>query len=115
MTEYLAANGEVGYDQTRVARLSSRVPGTVWLVAKQVGDRVQQGELLALVDAAEVGKVKAEFLQAFVQVKLRQKNWENYSRASSSGAVPERQLREAETALSEDRIRLVAAQQALTN
>jgi len=115
MTEYLAANGEVGYDQTRVARLSSRVPGTVWWVGKQVGDPVQRGELLALVDAAEVGKAKAEFLQAFVQVGLRQKTWENYHRAAGSGAIPDRQVREAETSLSEARIRVLAAQQALTN
>src|SRR5205807_5544810 len=39
----------------------------------------------------------------------------NHSRAAASGAMPERQLREAETAVSESRIRLLAAQQALTN
>src|SRR5439155_16166333 len=62
MVEFIAANGEVTYDQTRVARLSARVPGTVWRVTKQLGERVHQGDLLALVDAVEVGRAKAEFL-----------------------------------------------------
>jgi cobalt-zinc-cadmium efflux system membrane fusion protein len=115
MTEFVAANGELGYEQTRVARLSSRVPGTVWRVDRQVGDPVKEGEMLALVDAAEVGKAKAEFLQAFAQLDLRRKTHEGLSQAAASGAVPDRQVREAEAALSEARIRLRGAQQALVN
>src|SRR5262249_56385738 len=110
-----AATGGGGYAQPGGARLSSRLPGTVWRVEKQVGDPVKGGEVLALVDAAEVGKAKAEFLQAFAQLDLRRKSWEGLSQAATSGAVPERQVREAETALSEARIRLRAAQQALVN
>jgi cobalt-zinc-cadmium efflux system membrane fusion protein len=115
MEDLVAANGEVSYDQTRVARLSSRVPGTVWRVDRQVGDPVREDEVLALVDAAEVGKAKAEFLQAYAQLELRRKTYDSLGQAAASGAVPERQLREAETALSEARIRLRGAQQALVN
>lgn len=115
MTEFVPANGEVGYDQTRIARLSSRVPGTVWRVDRQVGDPVRAGEVLALVDAAEVGKAKAEFLQAYAQLDLRRQTYERLSQAAASGAVPEHSIREAEAALSEARIRLRGAQQALVN
>jgi cobalt-zinc-cadmium efflux system membrane fusion protein len=113
MTEFIAAPGEVGYDQTRVARLSSRVPGTVWRVEKQVGEVVHEGDVLALVDAVEVGRAKAEFLQAVVQFRLRAKTLEGMR--SVPTAVPDRQLREAETAVSEARIRLLGACQALVN
>jgi cobalt-zinc-cadmium efflux system membrane fusion protein len=51
MVEFVAANGEISYDQTHVARLSSRVPGTVWRVDKQIGEMVLKGEVVALVDA----------------------------------------------------------------
>ncbi len=115
VVESVTGNGEVTYDQTRMARLSARVPGSMFRVYKQVGDPVKQGEVIALVDAAEVGRAKSEFLQAVVDVRLKTKNFEGLSLAASSGAVPERRLREAETALSEARIRLTAAQQALTN
>jgi cobalt-zinc-cadmium efflux system membrane fusion protein len=115
MEEFIAASAEVSYDQTRVARLSSRVPGTVWRVDKLVGDPVREGEVLALVDAAEVGKAKAEFLQAVAHFRLKDTTAARLQSLERSGAVPERSVREAETALSEARIRLRAAQQALVN
>jgi cobalt-zinc-cadmium efflux system membrane fusion protein len=113
MVETVTANGEVGYDQTLVARLSSRLPGTIWRVEKQVGDRVRRGDVLALVETAEVGRAKAEFLQAFVQVQLKVKNLESVSAAR--GAIPDRTIRETEAALSEARIRLATARQTLIN
>src|SRR5262249_61943443 len=61
--EAISANGELGYDQTRMAHFASRVPGTVWRVEKQVGDRVAKGDVLALIDAAEVGRLKRGLLQ----------------------------------------------------
>src|SRR6185312_12773458 len=64
VVEAATANGEVVYDGNRMAHLSSRVAGTVWQVERQVGDRVRKGVCLALVDAADVGKAKAELLQA---------------------------------------------------
>lgn len=115
MEEFVAANGEVGYDQARVARLSSRLPGTVWRVDKQVGDPVRQGEVVALVDAAEVGKAKAEFLQAVAQLELRRLASEGLNKAAASGAVPERQVREGQTAVREAEIRVRGAEQALAN
>ena len=54
---------EVTYDLTRMARLSARVPGSIFRVFKQVGDPVKAGEVIALVDAAEVGRAKAESLR----------------------------------------------------
>ncbi len=113
VVEAVKANGEITYDQTRVARLSARVPGTVWVVPREVGDSVRRGEVLALVDAAEVGKAKAEFLQAIAQVRLRGKTLE--SLRSVATAVAEQRVREAETALSEAQIRLLGAQQSLVN
>ena len=70
MTDYVVANGVLAFDQTHYAQLAPRVPGTVWHVAKNVGQAVARGELLALVEAAEVGKAKGEFLQSLVQAEL---------------------------------------------
>jgi cobalt-zinc-cadmium efflux system membrane fusion protein len=111
--EAVMGNGELSYDQTRTARLSARVPGTVFRVYKQAGDPVKTGEVLALVDAAEVGKAKSEFLQALVQIRLRMKNLERFHAAAA--AVPERSIRDMEAAVSEADIRLTTAQEAMTN
>ncbi len=113
VVEAVTGNGEITYDQTHTARLSARVPGMVFQVYKQVGDRVKKGEILAVVDAAEVGKAKSEFLQALVQVRLRSKNLEAMQAVLAS--VPERLLRETEAGVSEAGIRLTTAQEAMTN
>jgi cobalt-zinc-cadmium efflux system membrane fusion protein len=113
VTEHVSANGEVTYDQTRVARLSARVPGTAWWVLKQVGDEVRRGDVLALVDAAEVGKAKAEFLLAVAQLDVRGKTLA--ALRATSGVVPLGQLQAAEAAFREAEIRLQTAEQALVN
>jgi cobalt-zinc-cadmium efflux system membrane fusion protein len=113
IVETLSVNGELAFDPTRTARLAPRVAGAAFLVAKKVGDPVRAEDVLALVDAAEVGKAKAEIQQALVQHKLRGKVVENLRSAGKD--IPERQRREAEAGLREAQVRLVAAEQALSN
>ncbi len=42
--ETIKTTGEIVYDPTRVAQLSSRAKGTIWSVNKNVGDQVKQGD-----------------------------------------------------------------------
>ena len=112
VVEAVTANGEVTYDPTRTARLSPRVPGTVFRVLKQVGDPVKAGEVVALVDAAEVGKAKAAFLTALVQARLAARN---YDRVKGLTSASPKEVDEAFAAHTEARIAQATAQQALTN
>jgi cobalt-zinc-cadmium efflux system membrane fusion protein len=111
----VAANGEVTYDQTRVARLSSRVQGPVWRVDKVVGQAVKKGDVLALVDAAEVGQARGELLQALGKASFHDQNVERLRAGYQRGAVPDALFRQAESARQEARVRLLAAEQALAN
>jgi cobalt-zinc-cadmium efflux system membrane fusion protein len=111
--EFVAAPGEIGYDQTKVAHLSARSPGTVWKVFRHVGQEVKAGDVLALIDAAEVGKVKAEVLQAFATLQSKVQMLASIN--ESGGAVPVARVREVEAAVREAEIRLGAGCQALTN
>jgi cobalt-zinc-cadmium efflux system membrane fusion protein len=115
VVEFATANGETAYDQTCTARLSPRVPGTVFEVYKQAGDAVKQGEVLALVDAAEVGKAKSDFLQALVRVRLRQETLQRLEKGYRDGAVSEQAYRDYAAASSEAGIRLTTAKEAMTN
>lgn len=113
IVEAVFATGEIAYDPTRVARLSSRTAGTVWRVDKSVGESVQTGEVVALVDAAEVGRAKAELLQAVTQLDLQTKTYRRL--AHLEGVVPGRRLLEAETAQAAAEIAVHKAIQALVN
>jgi cobalt-zinc-cadmium efflux system membrane fusion protein len=111
----VTAPGAVDYDPGRYARLTARASGTVLRVDKEVGDPVRQGDVLALIDAAEVGRIKADFLQDLAQVRLRAASLEHLQAADRTGSVPDASLRQAQASLREARIRLFNDQQALLN
>jgi len=111
--EFIAAPGQIGYDQTHVAHLSSRSAGMVWRVFKRLGQPVKGGEVLALIDAAEVGKAKTELFQAFAGLQLKEQTLTGVR--ESAGALPAARLREAEAGLRDAEIRLATACQTLTN
>lgn len=109
----VTAPAELLYDETRVARLSGRAAGNVIRVEKQVGDKVAEGEVVALIDAAAVGKAKADFLEAIAQLDLRTKAVEQLQ--ASKDAVAGARIQEAESAVREARVRVLGFQQALVN
>ena len=115
IVEAVSANGEITYDHTRFASLSSRLPGTVWRVQKNVGDQVRAGEVLALVDAAEVGKAKSELMQALAQEELAKKSLDRLDHLSTQGIVAGRQAQTAQADYVQARARLLSAQQAILN
>jgi cobalt-zinc-cadmium efflux system membrane fusion protein len=92
--EFVVAHAVVDYDQTQTARLSTRVPGIVWRVDKRIGEHVKKGEVLALIDSAEVGRAKAEFMDAVVQCDLKKRTIERLR--SLKEVISGRRLREAE-------------------
>ncbi|HEY1188093.1 MAG TPA: efflux RND transporter periplasmic adaptor subunit [Gemmata sp.] len=112
VVESITAPGEIGYDQTRVAHLSSRAPGAVFRVYKRLGEPVKAGELLALIEAGDVGKAKSELRQA---VAAAESKAQAVASLKLSGAVSDSRLREAGAQLREARIRVGAARQALVN
>ena len=83
MTESVTINGELIFDPRRVALLSPKAPGSVAVVGKTVGDPVETGDILAVIDASPVGLLKSEFLQNLVQVRLRKETFERLQAVAS--------------------------------
>lgn len=113
MDDFIRANGVIEYDQTHLAQLTVRVPGVVWRVEKRVGDVVNRGDILAIVDAAEVGEAKAHLLEACVEFNLKLQTVERLRDIRT--AIPARELREAEAQLELSRARRFIAIQKLVN
>jgi len=113
MREVIRANGEIQFDPTRIAHLSPRSGGTVVQAFKIVGDHVNAGDVLAVVDVAAVGQAKSELLQAIVNRRLRQSTLDRVEAAGIgvAGAV----VTEAKSALAEADVRVISARQALVN
>ena len=113
ISQEIVANGVISYDQTRVAQISARVPGTVWRIEKQLGQQLKKGDVLAIVEAVDVGKAKGELLQAVVDYQLKRGIAERLHDRQS--VVPERDLYELQADAREAFIRMTNAQQTLIN
>jgi cobalt-zinc-cadmium efflux system membrane fusion protein len=109
----LVVSGVVHYDQRHIAQLSARVPGSVWRVEKHLGDMVRKGDVLLVIESSDVGRLKADFLNALVAHEARREQLAILEEVK--GAVMGRQLREAKSALREARNHLTNAEQALVN
>ncbi len=113
LVQEITATGVISYDDRRVAQLAPRVAGSVWRVDKHLGDTVRKGEILAVIEADAVGKMKAEFLNSLVALDSHQEVYRNLEAVKDS--IPGRQLRQAMSELRETRIRLLNAEQSLLN
>ncbi|MGE3852567.1 MAG: efflux RND transporter periplasmic adaptor subunit, partial [Planctomycetota bacterium] len=113
--EAVSGPGEINYDETRVARISTPSGGTVYRALKQQGEEVQKGDLLALIDSREVGEARAQFMQALIQARLQTQIVERLKSAAAQGGVAGRDLAMAERDAVEARMQLASAQQALAN
>lgn len=56
--------GEVKADETRVAQVVPRMQGVVLQVAKKAGDRVQQGEVMAVLSSRELADAKSAYIDS---------------------------------------------------
>lgn len=115
VTEVLECQAEVSYDGNRYARLCPRAPGVVRTVHKDLGDRVEEGDVLAVLDSAQVGAARARLLQAEALTALWAKHHARERRLLERQISAERTALEAETKLTESRIALSAATQELKN
>jgi len=114
LIQYVVAPGMADYEPGCYAALTPRTGGTIWRVDKEIGDSVRKGEILALLDAVEVGRTKASLLQNIAETRLRASTLTRLE-SLKEGVVPQRSVREAETALREARFRLFNDQQVLLN
>jgi membrane fusion protein, heavy metal efflux system len=113
VSEWIAGNGDITYDQTRFANLSPRAAGSVWRVEKNVGDHVRAGEVLAIIDSILIGQAKSELVDALVQENLQQKTMDRLRGLGQ--AVAGRQVLEAETAFEKAHVAVLEAQQTFAN
>jgi multidrug efflux pump subunit AcrA (membrane-fusion protein) len=112
--ESVFGSGEITFDATRLASLSSRVPGSAWMVLKNVGEPVNEGEVLAIIDAMEVGRAKSDLVKAIVAEELSRKTLDRLS-GLTNGVVAGRQILEAEAEFAQAEAEVLSASQALAN
>ena len=116
MENKVLLTGELGFNEEKMARVSSRIAGKIVKILVDYGVPVRQGEALAVIDSVELGQAQAAFLQAAAAYNVAQKAftrarllWEG--KAISQAEFQERQakfeLARAERDYAENRLHLL--------
>jgi cobalt-zinc-cadmium efflux system membrane fusion protein len=113
IAESIHTSGAIVYDPTRKASLASRVAGSVWTVEKNVGDSVAKGEVLAIVDSAEVGGLKTALMRSLAERKLQSQNVSRLTEARE--AIVGSRILDAQAAYSKAQADVLSAEQSLRN
>lgn len=115
ITHSLTCNAEIAYDAGRYARLSARVRGIVQTVRCDLGQRVEKGAVLLVIDSADLAAAKAEFLQMQALVRLAEATHSRSQRLHSQGSASDFESLQVETELAERQVDLARAEQKLRN
>ncbi|MBI2921273.1 MAG: efflux RND transporter periplasmic adaptor subunit [Planctomycetes bacterium] len=114
VAETIRANAETAYVPTLWARVAPRIPGVIREVKVLLGDEVEAGAALAVMESTDFANAKSDYLQALAVLDLRQKTYDQeqslFDKRISSG----RDLLNAKTALEEARLASRRAEQALS-
>ncbi|MEE8459175.1 MAG: efflux RND transporter periplasmic adaptor subunit [Phycisphaerales bacterium] len=105
--------GEVKVNPDSIAHITPRVPGVVRKVHKGLGDAVETGDLLAVLDSRELAEAKAGFLAAGERLELARSSLEREQYLHQREISSEQEYLEARQAEAEARISLQSAQQHL--
>lgn len=112
-TTTLTLPAETAFDPDNVAHLVPRVAGIVREVHKGIGDRVVEGELIAVVDSRELAQAKSNYLAAVAMRDLARTTYEREQRLWSKKISSEEDYLEAKQSFEEAKIRVTTTEQQL--
>lgn len=113
--QVLQLQGEIKLNEDRVVQLMPRVAGTVESVLVNAGDKVQQGQLLAVLHSAELADLRNQWLAAKQRFELARTSFEREQKLWQEKISPEQDFLQARHAWQEAGITLQNTQQKLTS
>jgi len=113
ISERVDANAETRYPPSKYARIAPRISGIVREVRAVLGQEVEEGDVLAIIESAEFGQAKSEYLQTLAILDLRKSTFEREKDLVEKKISAGRELLEAKAALTEASISVSRAAQTL--
>lgn len=106
----LVLPGEVVVNPDEMVHIVPRVAGIARRVTKSVGDRVEAGELLAVLESADLAQAKARYLASVQRLTLAQANVASNEELKAKGIVAELEFLAAQREQAEAEIEQRAAE-----
>ena len=105
--------GEIAFNADMVSHVVPRVPGAVLQAPKNLGDKVQAREIIAVIDSRELGEAKTRYLVAVEREKLARYNFERVQRLWEAQTIAEKEFLTTQKAFLEEKIELTSARRKL--
>ena len=105
--------GEVVFNADRVAHVTPSVSGIVQKVNQSVGDRVEAGEVMAVLSSRELAAARSEYLGAKARLELERETLSREERLVEDRIGTQRELLEAQKGVRGEEIALNLAEQNL--
>ncbi|MBN9049540.1 MAG: efflux RND transporter periplasmic adaptor subunit [Rhizobiales bacterium] len=113
LREHILVSGAIAPDADRVARVAVSLTGTVSELRKRLGDPVEKGEVVAVIESRELSDAKSEYLAARLTSDLQQTLLARQQKLLEQKAVPENDYLRARLTAQDAQIRLDSARQKL--
>ena len=91
-------NGAIEASPDRVVRVSSVVPGRITRLLVRLGDQVQRGQTLAVVESRAIGEAQSAYQQATARLQNAQANFDVVSKQARAGVFARAPLEAARRA-----------------
>lgn len=113
LSKRIAVPGTIVPSGERIAKVSVRLLGTVAEVRKRLGDTVNEGEVLAIIESREVADAKSQYLAARIAFDLQETLFNRSKSLFESKVSSENDYLRARTAFEDIRIKYDVARQKL--
>jgi len=105
--------GRLAVNEDRTAHIVPRVDGIVTEVSSRLGDRVEKGEVLAVIESAGLADLKASYLAAVERCDIAGAAYQREKRLRDDGISSESEYLEAKKAFTEAKIERRSSRQKL--
>ena len=113
LEQMLALPGEIALNADRVAHIVPRVGGIVREVRKYLGEEVQPGEVMAIIESRELAEAKGTYLAGKERLSLAQATFKTSEDLKAKKILPELDFLNASKQLAEAEIELRVAENKL--
>jgi membrane fusion protein, heavy metal efflux system len=113
LTKRISVPGSIVPSGDHVARVAVRLLGTVTELRKRLGDSVQAGEVVAVIESREVADAKSEYLAARLVFDLQQTLFSRSQRLFDGKVLSENDYLRARTTFEDARVKHEIARQKL--
>jgi cobalt-zinc-cadmium efflux system membrane fusion protein len=113
LNKHIAVPGSIVPSGDHIARVAVRLLGTVAELRKRLGDAVQAGEVVAVIESREVADAKSEYLAARLVFDLQQTLFNRSTRLFEGKVLSENDFLRARTTFEDARVKHEIARQKL--